>query len=245
MRRFERVIRLGLSSLAIGAVVGVLATAAGAWLAMRNACNQGSLPFVGGVVRRAGGPDVMVDVTIDRWATCVETWFLYAEVPCPPGTATFAEVHALLWEEEEKSRRAGFLPPDYRRLTTSRELSSDWFAWHRGLSPIMDRGVPNTETVYGWPFRCLRVRGRSLVEGPLRFSQIRARVGRGTGWSLSARETGLSVAAFGLPASVAAGGAMGFWGRFRSWRRASKGQCRSCGYDLRGCLGACPECGNR
>ena len=46
---------------------------------------------------------------------------------------------------------------------------------------------------------------------------------------------GLWVLLFGVPLAL---------GRVRRWRRARRGACRGCGYDLRGStVGRCPECG--
>ena len=44
-----------------------------------------------------------------------------------------------------------------------------------------------------------------------------------------------------IPPAVAAAWGAAAWRRDRLWRAA--GRCRTCGYDLRGSAGACPECG--
>lgn len=109
-------------------------------------------------------------------------------------------------------------------------------------APTPDYATTAEFNGYGWPLVCLTAwkdtqRGHSFVVIQ--------------GWSASSGD-------IWVPATPAWGGLLAnaaFWAAawwavlagpawFRRWRRAARGVCVRCGYDLRGIAGACPECGH-
>jgi hypothetical protein len=116
--------------------------------------------------------------------------------------------------------------------------------WYRAFSEPRPTSEPMwIETVYGSPFRCLRVRGRSVNEGPLILADLSVPWGGVARWQIAWGETARSVAVFGSPASALTLIAWTLLGPLRRRRRRSKGLCPACGYDLRATPGRCPECG--
>ena len=100
------------------------------------------------------------------------------------------------------------------------------------------------ETVYGWPLRCLRVRGWAFSASAGSRGQFwpARRVAGRFGWSLAPRETAVCFGAVAGPVLVALLVAVPWWRWRRVKRRLARGLCPRCAYPAKG---ECPECGWR
>ncbi|XVJ60700.1 MAG: hypothetical protein HEQ23_15445 [Tepidisphaera sp.] len=250
MGRPARVILLGLTALASGAVVGVLATVAGVWIACERA-GMG-VPIDSRLVIIAGEEvNGITTLAYDRFAVSVSVHFHYmipnGQPSVPPflfdSSISFRNLGRTLEESMQQdygqtplSVWPGGMPP-----VPPTPLPSRWF---RGLSTAKDPGTRQwRETVYGWPFRCLRVRGRTVQDGPMSLSLLPPTWTGVPGWGIAWGEVAISTAALGSPASALVLVLIVVKGPIQRRRRKRRGLCPSCGYDLRGVAAKCPECG--
>lgn len=234
-------------AIGVGALIGVLLTAAGVWVA----CDRAGTGIVENrmVIIPGEGVDGITTVAHDRYAVSVEIQFFYRT---PRGMPPSGVLGAVPMTDLKRALDAS-MAQDYGKTPLSLwppgvpgiEPPSLPARWFRGLSTAEDRGTGLwKEAVYGWPFRCVRVRGRAVGDGPMPLSQLPPTWAGVPGWGVAWRETAISIAALGSPASALVLVLLVAKGPIQRRRRKRRGLCPSCGYDLRGIATGCPECGH-
>lgn len=219
----------------IGAVGGVVATAGQVGLAMRHAA-RGTVSTWMIIIDGGTQKNFITTFAVDPWATGVSVMLFPAGSGAGRGISSIEDLSPELLESSLANAMTTMPQPDDQR--------APW-RWNQGLSrPIESAGSQWRETVYGWPLRCLRVRGRTLNDGPLDLGEIKRTWGGTPGWSLAPVETLLSVGLFGVPIALGAVLFAAARGPLRRRSRRRAGRCEACGYDLAGRVAeGCPECG--